>query len=132
MAIFSAAVIGFIYFGGSGDYGGFEPPFSHASRASILSEHTTLSFPQCKEALRQRLLPSRASPLSAGYDLSRYLSLKIPARGKALVATDISISIPEGTDFFVFGFLGLPLKHWIDVGAGVIDDDLKSSFAYFY
>ncbi|RYR09882.1 hypothetical protein Ahy_B05g078309 isoform B [Arachis hypogaea] len=70
-------------------------PFFLLARASILSEHTTLSFPQCKEALRQRLLPSRASPLSAGYDLSRYLSLKIPARGKALVATDISISIPE-------------------------------------
>ncbi|RYR26827.1 hypothetical protein Ahy_B02g061135 [Arachis hypogaea] len=116
-------------------------PFFLLARASILSEHTTLSFPQCKEALRQCLLPSRASPLSAGYDLSRYLSLskakietdavlflhKIPARGKALVATDISISIPEGTDFFVFvwGFLGLLLKHWIDVGAGVIDDDLS-------
>ncbi|RYR15537.1 hypothetical protein Ahy_B04g072334 [Arachis hypogaea] len=65
-------------------------PFFLLARASILSEHTTLSFPQCKEALRQRLLPSRASPLSAGYDLSMYLSLKIPAKGKALVATDIS------------------------------------------
>ncbi|QHO57896.1 Deoxyuridine 5'-triphosphate nucleotidohydrolase [Arachis hypogaea] len=85
-------------------------PFFLLARASILSEHTTLSFPQCKDALRQRLLPSRASPLSAGYDLSREAEIetdavlfgfffcavetKIPMRGKALVATDLSISIP--------------------------------------
>ena len=80
------------------------------------------------------------------------METKIPARGKALVATDLSILIPEGTDFFVFvwvrvsklllvlifggfcfsaallGIFGSSLKHWINVGAGVIDDDLRSSF----
>ncbi|RYR38032.1 hypothetical protein Ahy_A09g042977 [Arachis hypogaea] len=70
-------------------------PFFLLARASILSEHTTLSFHQCKEALRQRLLSSMASPLSADYDLSNAVEMKISARGKALVAIDLSISIPE-------------------------------------
>nr|XP_025673261.2 uncharacterized protein LOC112772513 [Arachis hypogaea] len=65
MAIFIAAVIDFVYFGGSGDYGGFEPPFSTA------------------------------------------VETKIPAR--------------EGTYARIAPRSGLPLKHWIDVGAGVID-----------
>ena len=30
------------------------------------------------------------------------METKIPARGKVLVATDLSISILEGTDLFVF------------------------------
>ncbi|QHN77090.1 Deoxyuridine 5'-triphosphate nucleotidohydrolase [Arachis hypogaea] len=67
------------------------------------------------------VLPSRASPLSADYDLSRAVETKIPARGNDLVATDLSISIPEGTYSHITPRSGLPLKHWINVGAGVID-----------
>ncbi|XP_057744784.1 deoxyuridine 5'-triphosphate nucleotidohydrolase-like [Arachis stenosperma] len=106
MAIFVAAVIVFVYFGGSGDYGSFEPPFSHK-----LSDNT--------------VLPSRVSPLSADYDLSSDVETKIPTKGKALVATDLSISILEGTYARIAPRSGLPLKHWIDVGAGVIDADYK-------
>lgn len=72
------------------------------------------------------VLPTRGSLLSAGYDLSRCVILikflnfrcwkprivlmglfmllfcsaietKVPARGKALIPTDLSIAIPEGT-----------------------------------
>jgi dUTP pyrophosphatase len=76
---------------------------------------------------------------------------KVPARGKALVPTDLSIAIPEGTYarigesslilfllvFFFFFFnemslcgsvaprSGLAWKHSIDVGAGVIDADYR-------
>ncbi|QHO11781.1 Deoxyuridine 5'-triphosphate nucleotidohydrolase [Arachis hypogaea] len=46
---------------------------------------------------------------------------KIPARGKDLVVTDLNISIPKGTYARIAPRSGLPLKHWIDVGAGVID-----------
>ncbi|OIW04421.1 hypothetical protein TanjilG_32613 [Lupinus angustifolius] len=50
-----------------------------------------------KKLSANAVLPSRASPFSAGYDLSSAVATKVPARGKALVATDLSISIPEGT-----------------------------------
>ena len=42
-------------------------------------------------------LPAQASPDSAGYDLSSAKNCIVPARGKALVPTDLSIAIPYGT-----------------------------------
>ena len=41
------------------------------------------------------ILPSRGSPLSAGYDLSAAHDMVVPARGKALVKTDLGMIIPE-------------------------------------
>ncbi|XP_061348041.1 deoxyuridine 5'-triphosphate nucleotidohydrolase-like [Gastrolobium bilobum] len=78
-----------------------------------------------KKLSDKAILPSRASPLSAGYDLSSAVETKVPARGKALVATDISISIPQGTYARVAPRSGLAWKHSIDVGAGVIDADYR-------
>lgn len=49
----------------------------------------------------------------------------VPARGKALVPTDLSIAIPEGTYARVAPRSGLAWKHGIDVGAGVIDADYR-------
>ena len=43
----------------------------------------------------------------------------VPARGKALVKTDLSVAIPEGTYARVAPRSGLALKHFIDTGAGV-------------
>lgn len=54
-------------------------------------------FLRVKKLSDKAVLPSRASPLSAGYDLSSAAETKVPARGKALVPTDLSIAIPEGT-----------------------------------
>ena len=51
----------------------------------------------------------------------------IPSRGKALVPTDISISIPQGTYARIAPRSGLAHKHFIDVGAGVIDEDYRGS-----
>ncbi|KAL1348633.1 deoxyuridine 5'-triphosphate nucleotidohydrolase [Arachis hypogaea] len=83
------------------------------------------SLLRVKKLSDNAVLPSRASPLSAGYDLSSAVETKIPARGKALVATDLSISIPEGTYARIAPRSGLALKHSIDVGAGVIDADYR-------
>lgn len=87
------------------------------------------SFPvtlfKVKKLSEKAILPSRASPLSAGYDLSSAVETKVPARGKALVATDLSIAIPEGTYARIAPRSGLAWKHSIDVGAGVIDADYR-------
>jgi hypothetical protein len=42
-------------------------------------------------------LPTRGSAFAAGYDLYAARDTTIPARGKALVDTDISMSVPTGT-----------------------------------
>lgn len=78
-----------------------------------------------KKLSDKAILPSRASSLSAGYDLSSAVETKVPARGKALVATDLSIAIPEGTYARIAPRSGLAWKHSIDVGAGVIDADYR-------
>lgn len=86
---------------------------------------SSLSFFKVKKLSDKAVLPSRASPLSAGYDLSSAVEAKVPARGKALIATDLSIAIPEGTYARIAPRSGLACKHSIDVGAGVIDADYR-------
>ncbi|KAK3424791.1 hypothetical protein EUGRSUZ_F01560 [Eucalyptus grandis] len=84
-----------------------------------------VSLFRVKKLSEKAVLPSRASPLSAGYDLSSAAEAKVPARGKALVPTDLSVAIPEGTYARIAPRSGLAWKHSIDVGAGVIDADYR-------
>ncbi|KAF6175268.1 hypothetical protein GIB67_030486 [Kingdonia uniflora] len=63
--------------------------------------------------------------LLAGYDLSSAIEAKVPARGKALIPTDLSIAISQGTYARIAPRSGLTWKHSIDVGAGVIDADYR-------
>ena len=49
----------------------------------------------------------------------------VPARGKALIATGLSMAIPYGNYGRIAPRSGLAAKHMIDVGAGVIDADYR-------
>ncbi|XP_037428706.1 deoxyuridine 5'-triphosphate nucleotidohydrolase-like [Triticum dicoccoides] len=93
-----------------------EPPHKITNIAPLL---------KVKKLSDKAILPSRGSALAAGYDLSSAVETVVPARGKALVATDLSIAIPEGTYARIAPRSGLALKHAIDVGAGVIDADYR-------
>ncbi|KAJ4770938.1 Deoxyuridine 5'-triphosphate nucleotidohydrolase family [Rhynchospora pubera] len=93
-----------------------EPPPKIAKLSPLL---------KIKKLSPNAVVPSRASTLSAGYDLSSAVEAVVPARGKALVPTDLSISIPEGTYARIAPRSGLAWKHSIDVGAGVIDADYR-------
>lgn len=42
-------------------------------------------------------VPTRGSAFAAGYDIYASKDTTIPARGKALVDTDISMAVPDGT-----------------------------------
>ncbi|XWS25747.1 hypothetical protein CRYUN_Cryun27aG0094300 [Craigia yunnanensis] len=84
-----------------------------------------VSLLRVKKLSEKAVLPSRGSPLAAGYDLSSATDTKVPARGKARVPTDLILSIPEGTYDHVAPRSGLAWKHIIDVGAGVIDADYR-------
>src|SRR3954464_7327535 len=86
----------------------------------------------CRFLLAYRLspgaiLPSRGSSGAAGYDLSSAKDVLIPARGKGLCPTDLSIALPEGTYGRVAPRSGLAWKNSIDTGAGVIDADYRGN-----
>lgn len=93
-----------------------EPPQKIAKVSPLL---------KVKKLSEKAVLPARGSSLAAGYDLSSAAEMVVPARGKALVPTDLSIAIPEGTYARIAPRSGLALKHSIDVGAGVIDADYR-------
>ncbi|XP_036590143.1 deoxyuridine 5'-triphosphate nucleotidohydrolase, mitochondrial isoform X2 [Trichosurus vulpecula] len=82
-------------------------------RFARLSEHATA--------------PSKGSARAAGYDLYSAYDYTIPAMEKALVKTDIQISLPPGSYGRVAPRSGLAAKHFIDVGAGVIDEDYRGN-----
>lgn len=87
--------------------------------------------------------PTKGSAFAAGHDLYSARDTVIPARGRAIVPTDIAISVPVGTCAFpttqptirsvtltpsdgrVAPRSGLAAKHGIDTMAGVIDADYR-------
>lgn len=51
----------------------------------------------------------------------------VEAHGKGVVMTDLSIATPPGTYARVAPRSGLAVKHFIDVGAGVVDEDYRGN-----
>ncbi|KAI8902070.1 dUTPase-like protein [Globomyces pollinis-pini] len=70
-------------------------------------------------------LPVRGSKGAAGYDLFSAHDGVVPAKGKAIIPTDLSIALPAGTYGRVAPRSGLAVKHFLDVGAGVVDCDYR-------
>jgi len=52
---------------------------------------------QVKKLSATAIIPSRGSLFAAGYDLSSAHDSVVPARGKALIKTDLAIAIPLNT-----------------------------------
>ncbi|RZC42099.1 deoxyuridine 5'-triphosphate nucleotidohydrolase [Asbolus verrucosus] len=69
--------------------------------------------------------PTRGSRKAAGYDLKSAFDCTVPARGKALVDTGLKIELPEGCYGRIAPRSGLAVKNFIDVGAGVVDEDYR-------
>lgn len=97
------------------------------SASSILS--STQSDPKnpwrdyllVQKLLDSAIVPTKNNDLDAGYDLYAFDSVIIPAWGKALVSTQISVAIPPGTYGRIASRSGLSVKNDLEVGAGVID-----------
>lgn len=70
-------------------------------------------------------VPTKGSKLAAGYDLHAAYDHVIKAHGKEMVKTDLQIALPSGCYGRVAPRSGLAWKHFIDVGAGVIDEDYR-------
>ena len=72
-------------------------------------------------------LPTRGSSVAAGWDLYSAASVILPAKEKVLVPLDISVRIPPNCYGRIAPRSGLACKHFIDVGAGVIDEDYRGN-----
>lgn len=90
----------------------------------------TIDMMQVKKLSEFAIIPTRGSQFAAGFDLSSAYDVTVPARGKALVKTDIAIAIPEFTYARIAPRSGLALKHFIDTGAGVVDYDYRKYILY--
>ncbi|KAG3261821.1 hypothetical protein H1C71_016725 [Ictidomys tridecemlineatus] len=73
------------------------------------------------------MAPTRGSARAAGYDLYSAYDYIVPPMEKALVKTDIQIALPSGCYGRIAPRSGLAAKYFIDVGAGVIDEDYRGN-----
>jgi len=84
-----------------------------------------------REILRfVRLTPSAYPPVygsegAAGADLCASDNCSVPAKGKLLVPTGLQIACPTGHYARIAPRSGLASKLFIDVGAGVVDEDYR-------
>ncbi|XP_051513026.1 deoxyuridine 5'-triphosphate nucleotidohydrolase-like [Myxocyprinus asiaticus] len=86
--------------------------------------HMVLKFAKLSE---HATTPSRGSNRAAGFDLYSAYDYSIRPMDKALVKTDIQIAIPQGYYGRVAPRSGLAVKNFIDVGAGVVDEDYRGN-----
>ena len=85
-----------------------------------------MSAPICVKKLSEpATIPTRGSESAAGWDLYASQECVVPARGKALVSTDIAIAVPVGYYGRVAPRSGMAWKKHTDIGAGVIDSDYR-------
>lgn len=78
-----------------------------------------------KKLTERAMLPTKGSPLAAGYDLYSAGEMTVAAKGKALIPTNLSVAVPVGNYGRVAPRSGLAWKNYIDVGAGVVDADYR-------
>ena len=97
--------------------------FLLVSAATAMSK-PTLYVQRLSEAA---VLPKRGSALAAGWDLAAAKACVVPAKGRAIVATDLSIATPEDCYARIAPRSGLAVKKFIDVGAGVVDADYRGA-----
>jgi len=77
------------------------------------------------KAVHEAHAPTKGSAKAAGFDLRSAYECVVPARGKAMVNTGIKIELPEGCYGRIAPRSGLAAKNFIDVGAGVVDEDYR-------
>ena len=80
-----------------------------------------------KRLTHHAFVPTKGSEMAAGYDLRSAYDAIVPAEGKALIKTDLQIQLPSGCYGRVAPRSGLAWKNFINVGAGVIDEDYRGN-----
>ena len=70
-------------------------------------------------------VPTRGTEFAAGYDLHSAEEITLKTKTRQAVSTEIAILVPSGTYGRIAPRSGLVLKHSIDIGAGVVDEDYR-------
>ncbi|XP_053615702.1 deoxyuridine 5'-triphosphate nucleotidohydrolase [Plodia interpunctella] len=91
---------------------------------ALFESRPTLKFARITE---HAFTPRKGSDKAAGLDMKSAYDAVVPARGKALIKTDLQIELPPNCYGRVAPRSGLALKNSIDVGAGVIDEDYRGN-----
>ena len=78
-----------------------------------------------KKLQNSAAIPKRATKDAAGYDIASVEETVVPAKGRTVVKTGLSIAIPDGCYGRIAPRSGLAVKKFIDIGAGVIDADYR-------
>lgn len=74
-----------------------------------------------KRLNEKAVMPTKAHPTDAGFDLTASKTTVIPARGRDLIPTDIAMAIPEGYYGMVVGRSGNTIKRGLVGQTGIID-----------
>ncbi|XP_004396582.1 PREDICTED: deoxyuridine 5'-triphosphate nucleotidohydrolase, mitochondrial isoform X2 [Odobenus rosmarus divergens] len=104
--------------------GATTPVISPSKRPRPAEDSMRLRFVRLSE---HATAPTKGSARAAGYDLYSAYDYTLPPMEKALVKTDIQVALPSGCYGRVAPRSGLAAKHFIDVGAGVIDEDYRGN-----
>ena len=80
-----------------------------------------------KKLHKDSIVPKKGSALAAGYDLFCYSDkdIIIESMGKSRIPTGISVQLPHNTYGRVAPRSGLTWNKFLDVGAGVVDEDYR-------
>ena len=80
-----------------------------------------------KKLHKDSIVPTKGSALAAGYDLFAYIDkdIIIESMGKEKIPTGISVQLPHNTYGRIAPRSGLTWKKFLDVGAGVVDEDYR-------
>ena len=72
-------------------------------------------------------LPARATPGAAGMDVVAAVDVTIPAGGRTLVPTGLSVAVPEGYELQMRPRSGLALKHGVTLpnAPATVDSDYR-------
>ena len=70
-------------------------------------------------------VPTRRTEFTAGYDLYSAEKVTLKAKTRQAISTKIAIVVSSGTYGRITPRSGLALKHSIDIGAGVFDEDYR-------
>ncbi|XP_034849760.1 deoxyuridine 5'-triphosphate nucleotidohydrolase, mitochondrial isoform X1 [Mirounga leonina] len=100
------------------------PAISPRKRPRPAEDSMRLRFVRLSE---HATAPTKGSARAAGYDLYSAYDYTLPPMEKALVKTDIQVALPSGCYGRVAPRSGLAAKYFIDVGAGVIDEDYRGN-----
>ncbi len=79
-----------------------------------------------KKLTDEALMPKKAHPTDAGFDLYASADVTVPARGRVLIPTDIAMEIPEGYFGLVTGRSGLTIRKSLVGQVGIIDSHYRN------